>query len=107
MLWDTVRRFVEDRILPEVAQWWEEARFPTDIAKEMAALGLFGMHLEGYGCAGTSNVAYGLACMELERETRECGRSCPCKAAWRCFRSGGSALRSRRRLGSLKWRLGT
>src|SRR5690606_32509686 len=40
--------------------------FPREVAKEMASLGLFGMHLDGYGCAGTSNVAYGLACAELE-----------------------------------------
>ncbi|HVR34003.1 MAG TPA: acyl-CoA dehydrogenase family protein [Acidimicrobiia bacterium] len=66
MLRDTVRRFVADRILPEVADWWDQGVFPREVAKEMAALGLFGMHLEGYGCAGTSNVAYGLACTELE-----------------------------------------
>ncbi|MEX2280324.1 MAG: acyl-CoA dehydrogenase family protein [Acidimicrobiia bacterium] len=66
LLRDTVRRFVADRILPEVADWWDQGVFPREVAKEMASLGLFGMHLEGYGCAGTSNVAYGLACTELE-----------------------------------------
>ena len=66
LLRNTVRRFVADRILPEVADWWEQGVFPREIAKEMASLGLFGMHLEGYGCAGTSNVEYGLACAELE-----------------------------------------
>ncbi|MFP5331490.1 MAG: acyl-CoA dehydrogenase family protein [Acidimicrobiia bacterium] len=66
MLRDTVRRFVADKILPEIADWWEQGVFPREAAKDMAALGLFGMHLEGYGCAGTSNVAYGLACTELE-----------------------------------------
>jgi glutaryl-CoA dehydrogenase len=66
LLRDTVRQFVGDRILPDVADWFEEGTFPTDLAKEMGALGLLGMHLEGYGCAGTSAVAYGLACMELE-----------------------------------------
>ncbi len=63
---DTVRHFVADRILPEVADWFEEGVFPEDLAKEMGSLGLFGMHLEGYGCAGTSAVEYGLACLELE-----------------------------------------
>ena len=63
---DTVRLFVADRILPGVADWFEVGRFPREMATEMGALGLFGMHLEGYGCAGTSNVAYGLACTELE-----------------------------------------
>ena len=62
----TVRRFTEDRILPEVAAWWEEGTYPKELAKEMGALGLLGMHLEGYGCAGTSATAYGLACIELE-----------------------------------------
>jgi glutaryl-CoA dehydrogenase len=66
LLRDTVRRFVSDRILPEIADWWDQGVFPREVAKEMAGLGLFGMHLDGYGCAGTSNVAYGLACAELE-----------------------------------------
>jgi glutaryl-CoA dehydrogenase len=64
---DTVRRFCEDQIRPHVAQWYEEATLPAkELAKELGSLGLMGMHLEGYGCAGTSATAYGLACMELE-----------------------------------------
>jgi glutaryl-CoA dehydrogenase len=66
LLRDTVRRFVEDRILPDVGAWWEEGTYPIELAKEMGAMGLLGMHLEGYGCAGTSATAYGLACLELE-----------------------------------------
>jgi len=66
LLRDTVRRFVSDRILPDVAAWFEAGEFPREIAKEMGALGLLGMHLDGYGCAGTSAVQYGLACTELE-----------------------------------------
>jgi glutaryl-CoA dehydrogenase len=66
LLRDTVRRFVADHILPDVGDWFEAGTFPRDLAKEMGALGLLGMHLEGYGCAGTSAVAYGLACTELE-----------------------------------------
>ena len=66
LLRDTVRRFVGDRILPEIAGWWEEGVFPKEMAKDMGAMGLFGMHLDGYGCAGVSNVMYGLACRELE-----------------------------------------
>ncbi len=66
LLRDTVRGFVADRILPHVADWFEAATFPREMATEMGALGLLGMHLEGYGCAGTSAVAYGLACVELE-----------------------------------------
>ena len=66
LLRETVRKFTEDRILPEVADWWEQGTFPHELSKEMGALGLLGMHLEGYGCAGTSATAYGLACLELE-----------------------------------------
>ena len=63
---DTVREFVGDKVLPDVAEWFEAGTFPQELAKEMGALGLFGMHLEGYGCAGTNAVSYGLACTELE-----------------------------------------
>jgi glutaryl-CoA dehydrogenase len=66
LLRDTVRQFVADRILPEVAEWFEVGTFPKELGKEMGALGLLGMHLTGYECAGTSAVAYGLACLELE-----------------------------------------
>ncbi|MBC7725318.1 MAG: acyl-CoA dehydrogenase family protein [Burkholderiaceae bacterium] len=64
---DTVRRFVEDRVKPELADWYETGSIPArDLAKELGSLGVLGMHLDGYGCAGTSATAYGLACMELE-----------------------------------------
>ena len=66
LLRDTVRQFVTEKILPDIGDWFEEGTFPKEMAKEMGALGLLGMHLEGYGCAGTSNVQYGLACTELE-----------------------------------------
>jgi len=63
---DRVRGFVDERIRPNIAEWYESAHFPRELVKEMAALGLLGMHLEGYGCAGRSAVEYGLAAMELE-----------------------------------------
>ncbi len=67
LLRDTVRSYVTDKVVPEVGAWWEDGAIPHEVlAKEMGAMGLFGMHLEGYGCAGTSNVDYGLACVELE-----------------------------------------
>ena len=66
LLRDTVREWVADKILPDIAEWFEGAYFPKELAKEMGALGLLGMHLEGYGCAGTTAVQYGLACTELE-----------------------------------------
>jgi glutaryl-CoA dehydrogenase len=63
---DTVRAFVADRVVPNVGEWFEEARIPRELARELGRLGLLGMHLEGYGCAGAGATAYGLACMELE-----------------------------------------
>ncbi|GAA2350885.1 acyl-CoA dehydrogenase family protein [Dactylosporangium salmoneum] len=62
-----VRRVVDDHVRPNVAEWYERGQVPVrDLAKELAKVGLLGMHLEGYGCAGASAVAYGLACLELE-----------------------------------------
>jgi len=67
LLRDTVREFVEKEINPNVGDWWEEGVIPhTDLAKAFGDLGMFGMHLEGYGCAGTSATEYGLASLELE-----------------------------------------
>ena len=67
MLRDTVRRYVEEQINPYVGEWFDEGIFPhEEIAKAIGQLGLFGMHLEGYGCAGSSAMMYGLACMETE-----------------------------------------
>jgi len=63
---DTVREFVRKRVLPNIAEWFEAAIFPKELAKELGALGLLGMHLDGYGCAGASATAYGVACRELE-----------------------------------------
>jgi glutaryl-CoA dehydrogenase len=63
---DTTRSFVHDRVLPEVAGWFERGELPRELAKELGDLGLLGMHLQGYGCAGTNAVSYGLACLELE-----------------------------------------
>ena len=61
-----VRQFVSTRIQPHIASWYEDAVFPTEIIPELAELGLLGMHLEGYGCAGRSAVEYGVAMAELE-----------------------------------------
>jgi glutaryl-CoA dehydrogenase len=66
MLRDSVRRWVGDRVLPEIGAWFEEGILPRELAKEVGDLGLLGMHLEGYGCAGASATAYGVACRELE-----------------------------------------
>lgn len=62
----TVRKFVDTRLKPNVENWFESATLPRELAKEFGKLGVLGMHLEGYGCAGTNAVSYGLACLELE-----------------------------------------
>jgi len=67
LLRDTVRSYVEKEIKPHVADWWDEGVIPHhDLARAFGDLGMLGMHLEGYGCAGTSATAYGLASLELE-----------------------------------------
>ena len=63
---DTVRQFVRDRVLPDIGEWFEHGVMPRELTQELAGLGLFGMHLTGYGLPGASAVSYGLTCMELE-----------------------------------------
>jgi glutaryl-CoA dehydrogenase len=63
---DRVRAFVRERIAPNIAGWYEAGHFPRELVKELGALGVLGMHLDGYGCAGRSAVEYGLMAMELE-----------------------------------------
>lgn len=66
LLRDTVRKWVADRVLPSIAEWFEEGVLPRELTGELGRLGLLGMHLDGYGCPGGSAVEYGLACLELE-----------------------------------------
>jgi glutaryl-CoA dehydrogenase len=66
MIRDTVRSFVRDQVLPHVGDWFEDARIPLELAPALGKIGVLGMHLEGYGCAGATATAYGLACLELE-----------------------------------------
>jgi glutaryl-CoA dehydrogenase len=63
---DTVRQYVREKFLPVVAEHFEAGTFPVEIAADLGRLGLLGMHLHGYGCAGASATAYGITCMELE-----------------------------------------
>jgi glutaryl-CoA dehydrogenase len=64
---ETVRRFVDDKWLPIVAEHFAAGTFPLDLVPTIADMGLLGMHLDGYGCAGATALSYGLACRELER----------------------------------------
>ena len=66
LLRDTVRRWVGDRVLPSIGDWFVEGILPRELATELGGLGLLGMHLDGYGCPGASAVEYGLTCLELE-----------------------------------------
>jgi glutaryl-CoA dehydrogenase len=63
---DTVRSYTSDRVLPHIADWFEAGTLPRELLPELGKLGLLGMHLTGYGCAGMGAVAYGVACRELE-----------------------------------------
>src|SRR5215210_1690644 len=64
---ETVRRFAADRVLPSVEEWYEQGTFPArELGPDSGERGLLGMHLTGYGCAGTSATSYGVACRELE-----------------------------------------
>ena len=62
-----VGRWVDDKVAPVIADAFDQHRFPAELVPEMAEMGLLGCNLEGYGCAGLNNVAYGLICLELER----------------------------------------
>ena len=63
---DTVRAFASDRIMPHIADWFEAGTLPRELVPELGKMGLLGMHLHGYGCAGMGPVAYGLTCREME-----------------------------------------
>ena len=67
MVQESVGRLVDDKVLPVIQACFEEHRFPKDLIPELAALGLLGSSLEGYGCAGLNAISYGLICQELER----------------------------------------
>jgi glutaryl-CoA dehydrogenase len=63
---DTVRAFAQDRIMPHIADWFEAGTLPRELVPELGKMGLLGMHLTGYGCAGMGPVAYGVTCREME-----------------------------------------
>ena len=100
----TVRRFVESEIKPNIARWYEDASFPLEIVPEMAKLGLLGMHLKGYGCAGRSAVEYGLGRRRTGgRRFRVFGPSSRCRGRWPCRPSTSTAPKNRNRSGCRQW----
>ena len=67
MVRDSVARLVDEKVLPIIRSCFEEHRFPKELVPELAALGLLGSSIEGYGCAGLNGISYGLICQQLER----------------------------------------
>ncbi len=67
MVRDLVRTWVDDQVIPIIEEHCREATFPMELIPQIGEMGLLGMNLHGYGCAGMSNIAYGVACQELER----------------------------------------
>ena len=67
MVRQTARRFVDEQVAPVIRDCYRDARFPRDLVPQMAAMGFLGANMEGWGCAGMSNVEYGLVMQELER----------------------------------------
>ena len=74
--------FVDERVRPNIADWYATATFPRELVKEFAALGLLGMHLKGYGCAGRSAVSTAWPPWNWRPGTPESARSCPCRDRW-------------------------
>ena len=100
-----VRRLVDDHVRPNVADWYERGQVPVrDLAKEFAAVGLLGMHLTGYGCAGSAPWPTGWPAWSWRPATRACAAWSASRAPWRCSRSGGTAPTSRRTAGCPAWR---
>jgi glutaryl-CoA dehydrogenase len=80
---DTVRKLMTDVATSSIADWFEKGDVPVrDLAAQFGAVGLLGMTLDGYGCAGMSAVQYGLACQELKRSTPAFDAWCRCKVRW-------------------------
>lgn len=67
MVRQTARQFAEDKVIPVIRDCWRDGKFPSHLIREMGQMGFLGANLEGYGCAGMSNVEYGLIMQELER----------------------------------------
>ena len=72
---DRVRAFVDARIRPNINAWYEAARFPRELARELGELGVLGMHLDGYGCPGAAQWSMAWRCWSSRRATRVCVRS--------------------------------
>lgn len=95
---DTVRGFVDERIMPVIARHFRDGTFPIDLVPEFGKLGLLGTSLTGYGCAGMSQVAYGLVCQELERGDSGIRSFCSVQGSlvmWPIWKYGSEAQKQR------------
>ena len=101
---DSVRAFVGDRALPYIADWFEAGLLPRDIMPELGKLGVLGMHLTGYGCAGAGRSPTAWRAASSRRATRACAARRPSRARCPCTRSGATGPRSRRPSGCPGWR---
>jgi glutaryl-CoA dehydrogenase len=101
---DAVARFVDARVLPVIQQHFERHTFPRELVPELAALGLLGSSLEGYGCAGMNAVSYGLICQELERGDSGIRSFVSVQSSLCMYRSTPTAASSRSRNSCRAWR---
>ena len=101
---DTTRQFVEDNVIPIIEQCNRDGRFPRELIKPMGELGFFGASLEGYGCAGMSNVEYGLVMQELERGDSGLRSFVSVSPPWSCIPSIPSAATRKKKHGCPNWR---
>ena len=89
LLRDTVRKFADDRLRPNIRDWYEAGTLPArELARDFGELGVLGMHLSGYGCQGSTAAQYGLVCAEVEAVDsglRAASRACRDRSA--CIRS--------------------
>jgi alkylation response protein AidB-like acyl-CoA dehydrogenase len=90
----TTREFVDANVIPIIEESFREGRFPRELVAPMGELGFYGASLEGYGCAGMSNVEYGLVMQELERGV--CAALSACNRRWSCIRFSRLAPTSRK-----------
>src|ERR1700721_2425084 len=100
----TTRQFVEDNVIPIIEQCNRDGRFPRELIKPMGQLGFFGANIEGYGCAGMSNVEYGLVMQELERGASGLRSFVSVQPARSLSPSSPSAATHRRTRGCHSWR---
>ena len=104
MIRDTVKKFVESEFKPLVAEHFEAGTFPMELVPTIADMGLLGMHLDGYGCAGASAMAYGIACRELEAGDSGLRSFVSVQGSLCMFRYGNTVLRNKKKSGCRKWR---